>query len=202
MQREVYETQAKEIDRIQKEILDLSRKEEPYDIFICYKETDDSGKRTQDSVIANEIYYELVNEGFKVFYAAISLEDKLGTAYEPCIFAALTSAKVMLAIGTKPEYFNAVWVKNEWSRFLKMMRADRSKVLIPCYKDMVRMNCRRNSLTYRLRIWGKLVLSTTSCVELRRSLRRMTIPILRRQKTRLTASFRRLRLCWNGWSCF
>lgn len=136
VQREVYETQAKEIDRIQKEILDLSRKEEPYDIFICYKETDDSGKRTQDSVIANEIYYELVNEGFKVFYAAISLEDKLGAAYEPCIFAALTSAKVMLAIGTKPEYFNAVWVKNEWSRFLKMMRADRSKVLIPCYKDM------------------------------------------------------------------
>lgn len=136
VQRDVYEAQAKEIDRIQKEILELSRKEEPYDVFICYKETDDSGKRTQDSVIANDIYYELTNEGFKVFYAAISLEDKLGSAYEPCIFAALTSSKVMLAIGTKPEYFNAVWVKNEWSRFLKMMRADRSKMLIPCYKDM------------------------------------------------------------------
>ena len=136
VQREVYQREAKEIDRIQKEILALSAKEEPYDVFICYKETDDSGSRTQDSVIANDIYYQLKTEGFKVFYAAITLEDKLGSAYEPCIFAALNSAKVMLAIGTKPEYFGAVWVKNEWSRFLKMMKKDRTKLLIPCYKNM------------------------------------------------------------------
>ena len=116
-QRNIYEQEAKEIDRIQKEIIELSSKEEPYDVFICYKETDDTGSRTQDSVIANDIYYQLAQEGFKVFYAAITLEDKLGSAYEPCIFAALNSAKVMLAIGTKPEYFNAVWVKNEWSRY-------------------------------------------------------------------------------------
>ena len=136
VQRGLYESEAKEIDRIQKEILALSQKEEPYDVFICYKETDDTGRRTQDSAIANDIYYQLTNEGFKVFYAAITLEDKLGSAYEPCIFAALNSAKVMLAVGTKPEFFNAVWVKNEWSRFLKMMKNDRSKMLIPCYKDM------------------------------------------------------------------
>ena len=136
IQRALYENEAKEIDRIQKEILALSSKEEPYDVFICYKETDESGQRTPDSAIANDIYHQLTNENFKVFYAAISLEDKLGSAYEPCIFAALNSSKVMLAIGTKPEYFNAVWVKNEWSRFLKMMKNDKSKLLIPCYKGM------------------------------------------------------------------
>ena len=135
-QRTIYEEEAKEIDRLQKEILELSKKETPYDVFICYKETDDSGTRTQDSVIANDIYYQLTQEGLKVFYAAITLENKLGSAYEPCIFAALNSAKVMLSIGTKPEYFNAVWVKNEWSRFLKLMKNDRSKMLIPCYRDM------------------------------------------------------------------
>ncbi len=135
-QRTIYEEEAKEIDRLQKEILELSKKETPYDVFICYKETDDAGTRTQDSVIANDIYYQLTQEGLKVFYAAITLEDKLGSAYEPCIFAALNSAKVMLSIGTKPEYFNAVWVKNEWSRFLKLMKNDRSKMLIPCYRDM------------------------------------------------------------------
>lgn len=136
VQKSVYEQEAKEIDRIQKETIELSSKEEPYDVFICYKETDNAGKRTLDSAIANDIYYQLTNEGFKVFYAAITLEDKLGSAYEPCIFAALNSAKVMLAVGTKPEYFSAVWVKNEWSRFLKMMKTDRNKMLIPCYKDM------------------------------------------------------------------
>lgn len=135
-QRSIYEEQAKEIDRIQKEILALAQKEENYDVFICYKETDENGRRTQDSVIANDIYYQLKQEGFKVFYAAITLEGKLGSAYEPIIFAALNSAKVMLALGTKPEYFNAVWVKNEWSRFLKVIKKDRSKLLIPCYRDM------------------------------------------------------------------
>ena len=135
-QRAIYEEQAKEIDRIQKDILALAQKEESYDVFICYKETDPAGHRTQDSVIANDIYYQLTQEGFKVFYAAITLEGKLGSAYEPIIFAALNSAKVMLAIGTKPEYFNAVWVKNEWSRYLKIIKKDRSKLLIPCYRDM------------------------------------------------------------------
>ncbi len=135
-QRAIYEEQAREIDRIQKEILALAQKEETYDVFICYKETDADGQRTQDSAIANDIYYQLTQEGFKVFYSAITLEDKLGSAYEPIIFAALNSAKVMLAIGTKPEYFNAVWVKNEWSRFLKIIKKDRAKLLIPCYRDM------------------------------------------------------------------
>lgn len=134
--RALYEQQAKEIDRIQKNILALSENEESYDIFICYKETDDNGKRTRDSVTASEIYYELTDAGYKVFYAAITLEGKLGSEYEPIIFAALNSAKVMLAVGSKPEYFNSVWVKNEWSRFLKIIKNDRKRLLIPCYRDM------------------------------------------------------------------
>ena len=132
----VYEEEAREIDKIQRGILAIAKEEKPFDVFICYKETDESGSRTIDSTIANDIYYQLTQEGFKVFYAAITLEDKLGQEYEPYIFAALNSAKVMLAIGTKPEYFNAVWVKNEWSRYLKLMKTDRSRLLIPCYRDM------------------------------------------------------------------
>ena len=134
--RPVYEEEARVIDTIQKEILALSYKEEKYDVFICYKETDDNGKRTEDSAIANDIYYQLTQEGYKVFYAAITLEDKLGQDYEPIIFAALNSAKVMLVVGTKAEYFNAVWVKNEWSRFLKIMKQDRAKLMFPCYKGI------------------------------------------------------------------
>ncbi|MGN1398991.1 MAG: TIR domain-containing protein [Erysipelotrichaceae bacterium] len=136
LQKSVYEAEAKAIDTLQRNILAIVHKEKPFDVFICYKETDENGKRTQDSVIANDIYHQLTQEGFKAFYAAITLEDKLGQEYEPYIFAALNSAKVMLVIGTKPEYFNAVWVKNEWSRYLKIMKNDRSKLLIPCYKDM------------------------------------------------------------------
>ncbi len=135
-QREIYEHEAKTIDEIQKGILAISQKEEPFDVFICYKETDASGRRTQDSVLANDLYHQLTQEGFKVFFARITLEDKLGTAYEPYIFAALNSAKVMVVLGTKPEYFNAVWVKNEWSRYLALIKNGAQKVLVPAYKDM------------------------------------------------------------------
>ena len=135
-QKTIYEAEAKAIDQIQKNILSIVKNETPFDVFICYKETDENGKRTIDSAIANDIYHQLTLEGLKVFYAAITLEDKLGQEYEPYIFAALHSAKTMLVIGTKPQYFSAVWVKNEWSRFLKLMKTDRSKLLIPCYKDM------------------------------------------------------------------
>ena len=136
-QKELYEDEAKAINEIQKEILAISQKEEPFDVFICYKETDNSGRRTQDSVLANDLYHQLTQEGFKVFFSRITLEDKLGTAYEPYIFAALNSAKVMVVLGTKPEYFNAVWVKNEWSRYLSLVKnSNGKKMLIPAYKDM------------------------------------------------------------------
>lgn len=136
-QRTLYEQEAHAINSIQKGILEISAKEEPFDVFICYKETDANGRRTQDSVLANDLYHQLTQEGFKVFFSRITLEDKLGVAYEPYIFAALNSAKVMVVLGTKPEYFNAVWVKNEWSRYLALVReSGGKKVLIPAYRDM------------------------------------------------------------------
>lgn len=135
-QRQIYEMEAGQIDGLQKQILSISNQEEPFDVFICYKETDDQGRRTQDSVLANDLYHQLTNEGFKVFFSRITLEDKLGSAYEPYIFAALNSAKVMIVLGTRVEYFNAVWVRNEWSRYLALMKNDAKKVLIPAYKDM------------------------------------------------------------------
>ncbi len=136
-QRDIYETEAREINEIQKGYLEISRNEDPFDVFICYKETDINGERTEDSVLAEELYEKLKKKNLRVFFAKITLEQKLGVAYEPYIFAALTSAKVMIALGTKPEHFNAVWVKNEWTRFLTLSNKSRGeKVLIPAYKDM------------------------------------------------------------------
>lgn len=136
-QREIYEKEAEAINNIQKGILAISQKEEPFDIFICYKETDENGNRTPDSVLAYDLYHLLSKEGLKVFFSRVILEDKLGTAYEPYIFAALSTAKVMVVMGTKPEYFNAVWVKNEWSRYLKLVEQSKGqKVIIPAYRDM------------------------------------------------------------------
>ncbi len=134
--RKVYREEAKKIEELRTSIIAVSTKEEPYDIFICYKETDDYGERTIDSVLAQDVYTVLTEKGYRVFFSRISLEDKLGQEYEPYIFAALNSAKIMLAFGTDYEYYNSVWVKNEWSRFLALIEKGEKKTLIPCFKDI------------------------------------------------------------------
>ncbi len=135
--KNIYRDEAKAIDKIQKKILNIALNEAPYDIFICYKEIDDiTGSRTEDSLIAQDIYTELLKDGYRIFFSRVSLREVAGTEFEPYIYAALSSAKIMLAIGTKHDYYDAVWVKNEWSRFISMMGEDSSKVLIPCFKNM------------------------------------------------------------------
>ena len=134
--RRVYRDEARQIEELRKGIIEVSGKEDPYDIFISYKETDENGERTLDSVIAQDIYNELTEKGYRVFFSRISLESKLGTEYEPYIFAALNSAKVMLVVGTDYDNFDAVWVKNEWSRFLKLIASGQKKTLIPVFKNM------------------------------------------------------------------
>lgn len=134
--RTVYRKEAKELERLRMRIIEVSSKEEPYDIFICYKETDALGERTVDSVIAQDVYDVLTEKGYRVFFSRITLEDKLGQEYEPYIFAALNSAKVMLVFGTDYEYYNAIWVKNEWNRFLNLIEKGEQKTLIPCFKGI------------------------------------------------------------------
>ena len=134
--KDVYKSEAEYIETLRRGILEISSKEEPYDIFICYKETGKDGQRTHDSVLAQDIYTELTEKGYRVFFSRITLEDKLGVKYEPYIFSALHSSKVMLVVGTDADYLSAVWVKNEWSRYLKLIEAGEKKTLIPCYKGI------------------------------------------------------------------
>jgi len=135
-QKTIYEQEAKALEDIQKSILETSAKEEPYDIFICYKQGDVAGNRTSDSVLAQDIYTALTEVGYRVFFAGITLESILGSEYEAHIFAALQSAKVMIVVGQEPSNLDAVWVKNEWSRYLALIKEGAKKTLIVAYKDM------------------------------------------------------------------
>ena len=135
--RFIYQDEAGVLDKLQKNIISVSAKEEPYDVFICYKETDEkTGERSKDSVLAQQIYDALQEKGIRTFFARISLEDKVGQNYEPFIYAALNSARVMLLVTTNNENCNAVWVKNEWKRYLDFMEGDKNKAIIPVYSEM------------------------------------------------------------------
>lgn len=131
---EQYKKEAADIEAVMKELLLLSANQQPYDIFLSYKELDDTTRRrTEDSYLAHDLYNELTAQGYKVFFAPKSLGVGL---YEPKIYAAIISSKVMIVLGTKPEYYNAVWVKNEWSRFAELIDHGERKILLPVFKNM------------------------------------------------------------------
>lgn len=129
-----YKQDAENIENVMKELLLISTNQEPYDIFLSYKELDDvTRQRTIDSNLAYELYNALTAQGYKVFFAPKSLGVGL---YEPKIYSAIITSKVMIVLGTQPQYFNAVWVKNEWSRFAELVENGENKVIIPVFRDM------------------------------------------------------------------
>ncbi len=134
----IYKKEAEHIEKIRQELVRVAAQTEPYDVFICFKDTyDGTNKRTPDSYAAQEIYMFLTEKGYRVFFSRITLkEEHLGQEWEPYIYAALNTARVMLVVGTSKEHFNSPWVKNEWNRFRAIRRKDPTKVLLACYQDM------------------------------------------------------------------
>ncbi len=126
-QKEVLIKAAKEISDIQKEFMNVVKNEPPYDVFICYKETDENNNQTKDSIRGRELYELLTQKGLNVFFSRITLQGKLGIQYEPYIFAALKSSGVMVLMASEEKYINSVWVKNEWSRYLQLKKEDSKK---------------------------------------------------------------------------
>ena len=135
-----YKQQAEYIEKVRVEWLEKASKEPEYDVFISFKDSDrENGiERTQDSIDAQDLYNALVAEGYKVFFSRISLRDKIAEQYEPYIYNAIKTAKVMIVFGEKAEYFSSVWIKNEWSRFkTRIEKGEKHKnSLVVVYKNM------------------------------------------------------------------
>ena len=132
-----FANQASYIERVRKEWVEKASKEKPYDIFLCYKESDrEAGiERTTDSVAVQDLYIHFTNQGYRVFYSRESLREKVGEKYEPYIFNALATAKVMLVYGSTAEYIKSTWLKNEWHRFYKKIASGekhQEALLIAC----------------------------------------------------------------------
>ncbi|MBR6513341.1 MAG: TIR domain-containing protein [Clostridia bacterium] len=131
--KQKYSIRASEIDRISVEFLKIVENESPYDVFISYKRTDERGLKTIDAEYAMKLYLFLKSNGIRVFFAEETLKNIAGSLYEPYIFAALQSSKVMVLMGSSREYIESTWVKNEWQRFFKLMETKADKTLIPVF---------------------------------------------------------------------
>lgn len=123
-QKEYYIEQGKVLEKIRVEWLEKASKEPKYDVFLCFKDSDklNNMERTDDSIEVADLYTHLSSLGYKVFYSCESLRDKVAEKYEPYIYNALNTAAVMIVYGSKIEYFSSVWMKNEWTRYVRRLR--------------------------------------------------------------------------------
>lgn len=115
-----YTEQAEGIEKIRLEWVEKASREPSYDVFISYKESDriNGIERTPDSIDAQDLYQALESAGYKVFFSRVSLRDKVSEHYEPYIYNAIRTAKVMIVFGERADYFTSPWIKNEWSRYI------------------------------------------------------------------------------------
>ena len=122
-QREQYEFKAREIDEVRHAFYTIKSSGLQYDCFICSKVSED-GKKTEDSARANDIYYYLKDKGFKPFFSERELNNRSGVDYEALILYALNDSKCMIVVCSDEKYLLTPWVKNEYTRFLRMINEE------------------------------------------------------------------------------
>ena len=163
--------QALTIETLRQKILAQAKSIPPYDVFICYKATTDYYEKkipTPESQWARDVYYMLTRMGLKVFFAEQCL-SKSNTDYEPHIYSALQSAKLMFVLGSNPEHFKSVWVQNEWRRYEKYIREGKNKTIRVIYSgfDAYQLPQRlqsKQAINQNSMNWGQQVMSAANAI--------------------------------------
>lgn len=98
------------------------------EVYICYTESDAQGRRTKDSIMADELYQKLENKKIHTFYERRSVPALIYDDLQVANYQALYYAKIILVIGTSAVYF-----KNLVSKHNKYFG---NKTVIPVYSDI------------------------------------------------------------------
>jgi len=99
-----------------------------YDVYISYIESDVQGRRTKDSIIAEEIYNALENSGIKTFYQRKCAENIIGEEAEKLCGEISSSVKIILMIGTTKDNFDTL-INNHIGKF-------GDKIILPIWADI------------------------------------------------------------------
>ena len=133
-----HKKKADEIEKLRLAIADKADKVKPYDVFICYKATEEKRGMafpTQEASWGRDIYELLTRKGLRVFFAEKSLQES-NIEYEPHIYAALRTAKLMFVLAGNIEHVKSTWVANEWKRYAKYIRDGENKALRVVYDNI------------------------------------------------------------------
>lgn len=88
-----------------------------FDVFISFKNTDANGERTQDSFMAEELYYALKDRNINAFYSNISIPESGEFEFGDMIDTAIEQCSIIVVVGTSIENFNSKWVSHEFKTF-------------------------------------------------------------------------------------
>lgn len=101
---------------------------ENIEVAICYVESDDFGRRTKDSIIAQEIYSRLEALNINAFYQRTSVENLSYEEIEIACTSAIDSAKILILLAGSKEHFSKLLAQNK-----ELLT---KKIIIPIYFDM------------------------------------------------------------------
>ncbi len=127
-----YKKLAEKIEEYKQKYIMLEERGENYDVFICYK-TKDETLKLGDKLCLSLTHQKWNGRNIDVFYSKLSLRS--GESYEPPIYYALHTAKVLLVLCSSIDDLQSPWVKNEWFRFYHFAKADGNKIIIPIIMD-------------------------------------------------------------------
>lgn len=98
------------------------------EVAIRYVEADDFGRRTKDSLIAQNVYSRLEALNINTFYQHASVEDLSGEEMERACASAIDSAKILIILAGSEEHFSKLLSQNK-----ELLS---KKKIIPIYFDM------------------------------------------------------------------
>lgn len=98
------------------------------EVAICYVESDDFGRRTKDSLVAQNVYARLEALNINTFYQHASVEDLSGEKMVKACASATDSAKILIILAGSKEHFSKLLAQNK-----ELLS---KKKIIPVYFDM------------------------------------------------------------------
>lgn len=99
------------------------RQGKPFDVFICYKRTNQNALRTEDARWARKTYDALRAEGIRTFFDEAELQRGGKGHFTPQIEAALEASRVLILVASCRAHVEAGWVRAEWGAFLNLLRS-------------------------------------------------------------------------------
>lgn len=122
-----------------------------FDVFISFRNSDDSGARTTDYQMASELYTALTKNGVSVFFSPISIKQNAVSNYSQFIDDAIEQSDILIAVGTSVDNLKSRWVYYEIDSFRNELNNGNKDVTVAGMISYISPNVNVNKLPMCLR---------------------------------------------------